>query len=507
MSKTLFGRLLGVVAAEVIKEMSKSAEQRFREAEEYDRKKARKRERRAENMAKFEQAIRERAEQERRNAQYAREEQELQAAAGGGPFPFEALKDSHVTNAIALVRPYPPHRSKAGRSHVGGLPDLPAQAGWPCDREGCPLHFLAQVDLAELPPGAEQPADLPRQGTLLFFARMDETLDFEGDPVRVMFDPDSTGRPSEPPEHLPPVDDCWRRSFADEGELAPNILPEWPWILAGIQSIPDTSAFGINSRSDERYAEYDEQLLQFRAAEIDRATGLKTIEDDPHWPDLGIFDEQQRGHSFRLRPFEQTGFPWTSRGITLVSRAIRKHMARPEFRELAQSISEWRARVEGDPIAQAVTVEEANAFIKLLNALMEADRRPYTDKEGVERTLYQDGIKRAIEVGVHRLITETGADPQLAAVLPDSLYRCAYPRHAPLTRGGYKVRHGQILGYMPSSQEPLSVRSRTKTLLQLPSDPGLDLIIGDMGEIDFHIEPEALADERWDQITAWYLGG
>lgn len=504
MGNTLFGRLLGAVAAEVIKEMGKSAEQRFHEAEERDRKKARKRERRAESMANLAEGFRRNAERQYREAQRKRHEEELEGAATDGAYPFEMLRDRYVTSAIALVRPYPPHRSKAGRSHVGGLPDLPAGVQWPRNREGDPLHFLAQVDLAELPAGSDRPAELPLGGTLLFFAPMEGTLAFDdGNPVRVVYDSDSSGVRAQAPDDLAPVDRAWERSFADEVEPTPSIFPEWPWALAGIRSIPDTTAFGINSRGEERYSEYDEQLRRFRSAEIQRTTGLATAEDN-HWPDLGIYVEnkQYRG-PYQLLPFERSGFPWTSRGVVLVCRAILSRFARSDLD--VRPLSEWLSRAEAEPNSQRVSAEEANAFIANLNQMMGADQRPHVRNDGTEALIPQDRIKRVIEVAAHRLITETGADPQLAAALPDSLYRNAYPRHAPIT--GRRIQHGQLLGFVPSSQEPLQIDSPLLTLLQLPTDTGIDLIIGDMGEIDVHIERDALAARRWDQIRAWHMGG
>lgn len=495
MGNTLFGRILGALATEVIKEMHKSADQRFREAAEHDRKKARKRERRAERMAKMGEGLRRIAERQHQESQRKRFEQELEAASHDGAYPFEMLRDRYAANAIALVRPYPPHRSKAGRSHVGGLPDLPAGVEWPRNRDREPLHFLAQVDLAELPAGSDRPAQLPREGTLLFFAPMEGTLAFDdGKPVRVIYDSDSSGVRAQAPDDLAPVDREWDRSFADEVEPTPNTFPEWPWNLAGIKSIPDTTAFGINSRGEERYREYDEQLQTFRSAEIRRTTGLATAEHN-HWPNLGIYVEnaQHRG-PYQLLPFERSGFPWTSRGTVLVCRAILSRFARSELD--VGSLSEWLARAEAENSAQSLSAEEANAVISILNGLMRSDQR-------------QDRIKHLIEVAVHRLITETGADPALAAALPDSLYRAAYPRHAPIVgmSSGQRIQHAQLLGYVTSSQEPLLVESPLLTLFQLQTDVGIDLIIGDMGEINVQIERDSLAARRWDKVHAWHAGG
>ncbi|MBO2007615.1 YwqG family protein [Hymenobacter negativus] len=54
-----------------------------------------------------------------------------------------------------------------GASHLGGAPDLPAEAVWP-SWEGRPLSFVAQLNLAELA-GYEAAAELPKTGILSFF--------------------------------------------------------------------------------------------------------------------------------------------------------------------------------------------------------------------------------------------------------------------------------------------------------------------------------------------------
>ena len=51
------------------------------------------------------------------------------------------------------------------RSRIGGDPVLPAGAGWPRDRDGAPLRFIAKLDLDDLP--ALEP--LPPSGVLSVF--------------------------------------------------------------------------------------------------------------------------------------------------------------------------------------------------------------------------------------------------------------------------------------------------------------------------------------------------
>ena len=60
------------------------------------------------------------------------------------------------------------------RSRLGGLPQLPDGMDWPVGEsygEAAPMHFLAQIDCAELP-GVDP--DMPSQGMLFFFAMNDD---------------------------------------------------------------------------------------------------------------------------------------------------------------------------------------------------------------------------------------------------------------------------------------------------------------------------------------------
>ncbi|MCB9675793.1 MAG: DUF1963 domain-containing protein [Alphaproteobacteria bacterium] len=54
-----------------------------------------------------------------------------------------------------------------GASRFGGVPDLPPGAAWPA-RDGVPMEFVAQLDLAEAGP-LDPERRLPTRGSLLFF--------------------------------------------------------------------------------------------------------------------------------------------------------------------------------------------------------------------------------------------------------------------------------------------------------------------------------------------------
>ena len=69
----------------------------------------------------------------------------------------------------------------AGRTRIGGEPDLPEGLEWPVYRDGKPLAFLSQVNLSQLPEGAER-GGLPARGILSFFSVWGWQVEDDADP-------------------------------------------------------------------------------------------------------------------------------------------------------------------------------------------------------------------------------------------------------------------------------------------------------------------------------------
>ena len=438
---------------------------------------------------------------------------EIEAASGGGAHPFDTISAKYGASAIALVRPYPPREEGTGRSHIGGVPDLPSSMPWPRTREGKALHFLAQVDCADLPRLDGAPGELvPSKGTLLFFVHMDDELVFdsepEGDQHRIIFDPASSGQPTLPPADLPNVDRHWQKHFTLPGESERSTFAYWPIVPVAIQSAPAADAF----RGDwTRLADYRQGVSALRAREIERTTGLRPASDTP-WPDLGILEPSQKPG--KLKPVTETGFPWVAAGISLVARSVLNALREAGSDQFVEVLERFRMTAESQPAANQVTLEEAEAFAALLDDVMRSTLKTFVDKEGMTRWYPDDRIRTAIWVGAHRLVTESGGNAALAGALAPKLYEAAYPRHAPLTFNAahpedwdyQQVRLAQMLGYVPSTQAALPVESPLLTLLQLRTDPGLDMIIGEWGEFDFRVLPQDLAARNWSGVTLSHVG-
>ena len=135
---------------------------------------------------------------------------------------LDAFVEQNREPALIIVSCVP-GTDRSTLSKFGGLPVLPAGTQWPRSQEGTPLHFLAQIDCAELPWHGR----LPETGILSFFGRDDEEQIWEDcaeNPSAncvVLYDGSSlTDRVvHQPPVDLPPIGNGLRR--------AANCKPDW----------------------------------------------------------------------------------------------------------------------------------------------------------------------------------------------------------------------------------------------------------------------------------------
>jgi uncharacterized protein YwqG len=105
-------------------------------------------------------------------------------------------------------------QAASGQSWLGGTPSLPPGTEWPRHgKTGMPLHFLAQIDLADIPATPLKPLGpaLPRSGLLLFFADLEEEMlwGWNGrgsltDATRVLYSA-TWSPPAQAPSDLPEV--------------------------------------------------------------------------------------------------------------------------------------------------------------------------------------------------------------------------------------------------------------------------------------------------------------
>jgi predicted DNA-binding protein (MmcQ/YjbR family) len=82
---------------------------------------------------------------------------------------------------LLKTRPAKESRLALGQTKIGGSPDHPGGCEWPTYRDGKPLAFLAQINLAEVPEGFER-GGLPDGGMLYFFSVFGWQVEGDADP-------------------------------------------------------------------------------------------------------------------------------------------------------------------------------------------------------------------------------------------------------------------------------------------------------------------------------------
>lgn len=427
-----------------------------------------------------------------------------QPTATGTPTPssFSELRAIHARPALALRRAYPPTGHSPGRSYMGGVPSLPAGVSWPraesdsgCMPAGTPLHFLAQIDLAEQ---SWLPDHFPTSGTLLFFGMLPEGEGYywgTSNDSRVLYDPLSQGTPTLPPTDLLPIDKAggFSRAFGEEEPWHQSCTwPHWPLLGHRIETMPDPDALPLGVYGDEAHDRYSNELNQFRAEQAAAAFGL----------DLAALAEARCPTTDEL--LNDPDFPHVTRFIGLFARALRRSTSDASA-ELNDQVGQWIAWADSRPAGEAVGAEAAHAFRALV------EQWPWS-------AAIFDGRDRLTSTVVERLVREAANDRMLAEHLPESFYRAALHEHAliwPEANSGWRtdgqtcwrVNHHQMGGFVPSSQGCVGIDHPQICLLQLQSDYGADAMLCDVGEADFWIRPEDLARAKFSNVEGDTRGG
>jgi hypothetical protein len=418
---------------------------------------------------------------------------------------IDALLERHRKPAIVLHRPYPPTTAPTVRSRLGGLPTLPAGLDWPRGSNGVPLHFMAQIDCADLP----QLGALPAAGTLFFFAREDEEMVWgEGDPAddcRVLYAPQPVPeRPTPAPPDLPPLKDAhasensyYAPDWVLPGEDGPAVHHSWPLVALRIDSWPDRSALDGHIGDD-----YDRRVDALRAATVMAATGLPSHSE--YVPDWSLF------------PVDRGGSRFPQLGIMIdrvARRMLRQIIDNQRHSEGDQALvfdpaSRWVARAKEIGLAGIPSAADIDAFgtwLKRLSAELPAT------------SWLRHKLDRIFTGALLDTIAYGAGVPEIAARIPPYFYNVLENHHLPFTQSKHGAhvackpwrigaRCHQMLGHVPSSQGAMPVDSDTVCLLQLTTDDAIDFTFGDVGEATFWIEADDLANRRFDTVRATMQG-
>ena len=132
------------------------------------------------------------------------------------------LAEAQECAYITIAKRRRPSDDEPGASRIGGMPDLPRNAQWPCglDKNGKPFgyaRFLAQFNLADIP--ALEGLPLPKRGHLwLFFQSLE---DYNTIHVAAIHDPNSKGLHT----RKPPTKTDWGHNVAAYGAPPGISLP------------------------------------------------------------------------------------------------------------------------------------------------------------------------------------------------------------------------------------------------------------------------------------------
>ena len=416
---------------------------------------------------------------------------------------------------VVLQRIYPPTAFPRVRSRVGGLPQLPQALEWPMgQREGAPapMHFLAQIDCAELP---RVEAQMPEHGMLFFFAVNDEEQIWDTESpqerVRVLYASEVSQDQAErePPEDLRPIncviapdspyaDPCWLLP----GEDGPRIHVRWPLVARLMDTWPDPELLPQDG-SDPDYQAYQQRWSELRLGAVVAATGLMPNTD------AAVCWEQPLSQSWKFpaqwlrhqRDFPQAGILMDRLARILgneLSRRSRDRSAHPD-------VLDWvrRAAEIGWDNAPDETAREA-----FRNWILEQ----ISDGDESEK-LTDLSMGRIFTRGLLAAIAYAGRSPTAAALIPPQLYRDLEGEHLPFAESHRSHPDGrkqcavprvhQMLGHVPFLQNcGPEVDGEAVCLLQLAWDPAIDLTFGDCGQATFWITREDLANLRFDRVAA-----
>lgn len=268
---------------------------------------------------------------------------------GDGMLDFlKRLRPGIAAQSVILRRQVPVRFDEPLRSWLGGLPQMPEGMEWPRTDDGAPMHFLAQVACADLPPGMWSGRG-PRDGWLLAFVDMHGLLDGDGDEGAVSV----LHIPALGPERQPPDDmGCVRHAMGDsigyytpvQRPGVPKLWRRWPVDLV-VQDVP-------------------------------------APDDEGHWlpaPATGLYDgPAEKGYLGRMDGIDPRPLTW--RGALYLVEGIIAELANPRrvivLRDAPQPEPGWlAARIAKDETNLARHQENIAQYTDRMNAAPSAEAR------------------------------------------------------------------------------------------------------------------------------------
>lgn len=393
--------------------------------------------------------------------------------------------------AILLLH-QPPSPSDSSRSWFGGLPRMPAGLAWPRQKStGKPMSFLAQVDLADLPPVATS-GGLPRQGVLWVFAALDDVME-DREQVAVLYSPksDSTWVERPAPDGLGPMRDesPYTKFDADDPRasvdfrypirfVAHDTFDAWTYSNAGIDLYFDTYLTALRDESIEKGLG--------RAAKV--GPSLWEIErggpSDEAWPQAGAFAEmaalQVIDDLAMIEPMP--GKPaWTVAGLAARARIVAEARERQAL---------WAGKR-----FEALDPAERREFRGWIATMIAQGGAIPKEETGGWRLLRDDlrfGFDEGNRFAVYEILARGGS---ALAMLPPAL------REPHDWLGDGEAPRDQMLGYGYSEQDAPNEHRDDVLLLQLGGSADRFWNENSAEVLHLWISPRDLAARRFDRVT------
>jgi hypothetical protein len=431
------------------------------------------------------------------------------AGLGAAPDPAPAIPrpvehgpatERPLRQAILFRQLFPPPHDPKGLSYFGGQPTAPPSFGWP-DADGDdgrrrPLHFLMQIDCAEVPPAARLGV-LPERGVLYFF------LDLEWgrhDASRVLYEEGPVGDwvAAPLPVALGPAfgDEGkyvwgWTRELPGGATRCPRTLPKWPFQPVAITIPPAAS-----DESDE-----DGPSIWWPG---DRATENALLEAQGDEVVARSFRQSVLAKDGAIRPPYES-YPQDWRAVEICAGLVLDRLRRPYgpvgSRALAAMPAAEREAVLARVGTEAVHWFERAAAEPPFAAVPDADRAAFWAWLEEHAWLARSVLPDAAVASVEASLVESA---QAAARIPADAAACVHGRHALALRteqGVFVTTPDRMLAPPSSVQgNQEEIAATHLLLLELSSNEGLGHHFGE-GVYQFWITPEDLRARRFHAVV------
>lgn len=463
----------------------------------------------------------------RKNAGAPEDTHKQGTAAQLSPDKLAEVLDREQQPGILLKRHWPIGEVPVQNSWLGGVPKLPEGVDWPVNPDtGFALHHLAQIDLSEMPLPEDGP-QLPRRGTLWFFADINEEMCWDEGPgtghSAVLYSDQETAGCAfaTVPDTLPEVDHEETRMTGPGWAFRPprrHLYERWP--VTG-HLVPTWDQARLPEGLDHRSGYYEARQAreeQVRASVLGPKPERRTIPylieeafEQVTGPD-GTTENQRRG---TYNPDAWGGrFPYTN-GVAVEFLRDVEHVASLDLKQALRQVERAAAddrepgRLDAETAAFGPRILEPlpdltaafaalppgdvadPALVERLDAMMSLDPDTYRARNWMGNPAS----------AVNRVLSRAVTRPDLARNIPQEVIGHVIGTVSPAH--GYTNHY--LLGAKGMGANPTA--GQGVRLLQLDSDYALEFMFCDCGIIDFWIAPEDLQAGRWDRAWAATAGG